>query len=330
MARNPVADALVDTIARFNLDKERLLALIEARSFDLYDDPMPSEAALENYLRDTSAGLFEAIARVLAAGRLPPPCVAEAGRAYGLTALLRGLPWQVMKGQLFLPLDTLARYQLPPDHVLAHRNSPGLGIVLNDLRARVRRHLAALQSGLADAGPAATACLPPSASPTCARWRRRGLTRSRRRSSCRAGAGNGCCGGRRGAFEGDRAADECQRRQLAGRLLPGISQAIGRAATSDTPQARALKAYRKRLSERGMARFEVLGLDKDRGLVRALARRLADNGPEASRIRAAFMRTIEDRPPDTGGMYAALRRSPLVGADIDMPRSRDPDSDSDL
>ena len=32
---NPVAVALVDTIARFNLSKERLLALIEARSFDL-------------------------------------------------------------------------------------------------------------------------------------------------------------------------------------------------------------------------------------------------------------------------------------------------------
>ena len=157
---NPVADALVDTIARFNLDTKCLLALIEARSFDLYDDPMPSEAALEGYLRDTSSSLFDAIARVLAPGRLPPPCVDSAGRAYGLTSLLRGLPWQVMKGQLFIPLDTLARYQLPPEHVLAHRNSPGLGIVLNDLRARVRRHLAAMRAGLGEAGPAAAACLP--------------------------------------------------------------------------------------------------------------------------------------------------------------------------
>ena len=33
-----------------------------------------------------------------------------------------------------------------------------------------------------------------------------------------------------------------------------------------TAQARALKNYRKRLSKRGMARFEVLGLDSDREL----------------------------------------------------------------
>ena len=49
-----------------------------------------------------------------------------------------------------------------------------------------------------------------------------------------------------------------------------------------TSQARALTNYRKRLSKRGMARFEVLGLDSDRELVRALARRLAENDAEAA------------------------------------------------
>ncbi len=157
---NPLAEALIDTMTRFNLDKERLLALIEARSFDLYDDPMPSEDALDGYVRDTSSTLFEAIARLLAPGRLPPPCVDEAGRAYALTGLLRGLPWQVMRGQLFIPLDLLARFQLPPEEVLAHRHSPALGLVLTALRARVRRHLAAMEAGLGAAGPAAVACLP--------------------------------------------------------------------------------------------------------------------------------------------------------------------------
>ena len=33
---------------------------------------------------------------------------------------------------------------------------------------------------------------------------------------------------------------------------------------STTPRKRALKRYRKRLGQRGMARFEVLGLDADR------------------------------------------------------------------
>lgn len=159
-AGHPVAQALLDTVARYNLDRARLLALIEARSFDLYDDAMPNEAALENYLRDTASVLFEAIARVLAPGRLPPPCVDAAGRAYGLVGLLRGLPYQVMRGQLFLPLDLLERQQVPAEDVLAHRNSRGLGLVLQTLRTRARLHLHEMRENLLGAGAARAACLP--------------------------------------------------------------------------------------------------------------------------------------------------------------------------
>jgi hypothetical protein len=85
-------------------------------------------------------------------------------------------------------------------------------------------------------------------------------------------------------------------------------------------QKRAIQNYRSRLSERGLARFEVLGLDSDRDLIRSLARRLADDGPEAARIRATVNQTISGEPPKTGGILAALRRSPLVGADLDLSR----------
>ena len=84
----------------------------------------------------------------------------------------------------------------------------------------------------------------------------------------------------------------------------------------NTPQERAIKNYRKRLHKRGMARFEVLGLDGDRDLIRSLARRLAEDGPDASRLRAVVNQTISGEPPRKGGILEALRRSPLVGADI--------------
>jgi outer membrane protein TolC len=89
---------------------------------------------------------------------------------------------------------------------------------------------------------------------------------------------------------------------------------------SNMSQKRALKNYRKRLNERGMARFEVLGLDADRELIRSLARQLAENGADATRIRATMRRTISGEPPKKGGILAALRRSPLVGADLDVSR----------
>jgi hypothetical protein len=57
---------------------------------------------------------------------------------------------------------------------------------------------------------------------------------------------------------------------------------------SDTAQKRALRNYRSRLTKRGLARFEVLGLDADRDLIRSIARRLAEDGPDSAQIRAAM------------------------------------------
>jgi len=93
---------------------------------------------------------------------------------------------------------------------------------------------------------------------------------------------------------------------------------------SDTAQKRALENYRRRLVERGLARFEVVGRDSDRELVRLFAKRLADDGPEADRLRAVVRRGISGEPPRKGGILEALRRSPLVGADIAPVRPFEP------
>lgn len=99
---------------------------------------------------------------------------------------------------------------------------------------------------------------------------------------------------------------------------------------SKPSQERALKAYRERLGARGMVRFEVLGCSADRDLIRALARSLAAGGPDATRIRAAVQQTLAGEPPCRGGIFAALRRSPLVGADLDLTRPFLEGRDSDL
>ncbi len=85
-------------------------------------------------------------------------------------------------------------------------------------------------------------------------------------------------------------------------------------------QRRAIQNYRARLDAKGLARFEVLGRAQDRELIRLLARRLAEEGPEAAELRGAVERTVMGEPPQRGGILAALRRSPLVGADLDLAR----------
>jgi hypothetical protein len=99
---------------------------------------------------------------------------------------------------------------------------------------------------------------------------------------------------------------------------------------NDTSQNRAIKNYRARLEKRGLARFDVLGLNVDRELIRSLARRLAQNDPEATRIRFEVHRTITAAPSETGGILAALRRSPLVGEDLRMVRSSEPGRKTEL
>jgi len=99
---------------------------------------------------------------------------------------------------------------------------------------------------------------------------------------------------------------------------------------STTPQKRALSRYRKRLNQRGMARFEVLGLDADRELIRSLARRLASASPDSALIRASVRLTISGQPLKKGGILNALRRSPLVGADLDLNRPLTPGRRVDL
>jgi hypothetical protein len=99
---------------------------------------------------------------------------------------------------------------------------------------------------------------------------------------------------------------------------------------ANTAQKKALRNYRARLVKRGMARFEVLGLDADRDLIRSLAKRLAEGDPDAARIRAVLDRTMSGQPPKKGGILAALRRSPLVGTDLTLARSHEAGRKVDL
>ncbi len=95
-------------------------------------------------------------------------------------------------------------------------------------------------------------------------------------------------------------------------------------------QKRATEKYRERLSARGMTRFEVLALNGDRKLLRDLAGRLAVNDGEANEIRASIRQTMATHAARKGGIAAALRRSPLVGAELEVKRPRSTGRKTDL
>ena len=65
-----------------------------------------------------------------------------------------------------------------------------------------------------------------------------------------------------------------------------------------------------------------MALGTGRKLLRVRARLLAKEGPEADRARTEVIALVAGNPPMPGGILAAPRRSPLVGADLDLSRPR--------
>lgn len=92
---------------------------------------------------------------------------------------------------------------------------------------------------------------------------------------------------------------------------------------SNAAQRRAIENYRARLTQRGFKRFEVLALESDRDLIRSLARQLAEEGPEAEQARQTVRGLVSGEPSKSSGILSALRRSPLVGVDLDLSRPRE-------
>lgn len=145
MAHHPIASALEDTIRRHSLPREALIALLDARVFDLYDDPMPTLHDLEGYAAETASALIRLACLILAEGSDPGAADAagHAGLAYAFTGLLRAFPWHAARGQLYLPVEFLARHGATRDDVVMGRGGPGVRRALSDLRDETRAHLAA-------------------------------------------------------------------------------------------------------------------------------------------------------------------------------------------
>jgi phytoene synthase len=155
-AAHPVAAALRNAIEHFRLPIAPLLDLIEARSFDLYDDPMPTLTALEGYAAKTSSVLIQMAATILdASQRETLDSMRSAGMAHGIVGLLWAFPAHAGRGQLYVPLDVLARHHAVPDDALAGRDTPQLRAALAEMRQHARRHFDAYQAAAATISRAA-------------------------------------------------------------------------------------------------------------------------------------------------------------------------------
>jgi phytoene synthase len=147
---NPVAAALLDTIARFGLPKAPLLELISARARGLYGDAIESVSALEAYTQATCSNLLRLAALILEGEEAAASRDAglHAGIAYGITGLIRALPWHRARGQVFVPAGILQTHGASRDDFVAGHGSKAVLAVIADLLARARAHLDIFYAGL--------------------------------------------------------------------------------------------------------------------------------------------------------------------------------------
>ncbi len=160
---NPVAAALLDTVAARALPREPLLELIDARAFDLYDEPMQTLTQLEAYCGSTSGNIFASAAHILDPGAHPATVdlAVRAGIAVAVTALLRTFALHASRRQLYLPLDVLERHAVHAEDIYAARNSPGVLAALAGMREQARRHMRAADAPDALVSPSALPAILP-------------------------------------------------------------------------------------------------------------------------------------------------------------------------
>jgi phytoene synthase len=141
---HPVLEALGEAVRAGSLPLSALTRLIDARRFDLYDDPMPTLSDLEGYLGETSSILIQLAAMILVGDEAAKAAAAAgyAGVAYGMAGLLRALPLQRARGQCFVPRDLLEAEGVVPADLLAGKPRDALGRVIAKIIAIARERLA--------------------------------------------------------------------------------------------------------------------------------------------------------------------------------------------
>ena len=160
--QNPLAGALLDAIAEYALPTPAIVRMIEARRFDLYDDPMPDMPTFEGYAGETASALYQLAAMILNGGRPVEPgdAAGHLGVAHALVGHLRAFGYNASKGRIILPLDVFTTCGVTAADIRAGKASENLSVALTRYADLATQHL--------DRADAAIAALPKALRPALA------------------------------------------------------------------------------------------------------------------------------------------------------------------
>lgn len=146
---HPIADALVRTIDNRKLPRGAFDNYLEARIFDLYDDPMPSRGDLEGYCGETASVIIQLAALILDPVAAPDHAdlAGHAGCAQAISGLLRLLPLHRARGQCYVPRDLLSAAGTSPEEFLAGDAPKAERRAVEAMIALANHHMSAFRAG---------------------------------------------------------------------------------------------------------------------------------------------------------------------------------------
>jgi 15-cis-phytoene synthase len=141
---NPLAAALLSAVETYRLPRQTLVNMIEARIFDLYDDPMESRTSLEGYAGETASALIQLASLVLSPEEAARSANAagHAGVAQAISGMLLLMPLHRRRGQLYIPLEILSATGLDRETFLAGADKPRVAAAIEAFAGLGRDHLA--------------------------------------------------------------------------------------------------------------------------------------------------------------------------------------------
>jgi phytoene/squalene synthetase len=152
-----VAQGLAALLADKPILLTELEGIIAARAFDSSADHFADFSALENYLDATSGAVMRIAAKILGG---KPEVTREAALAYGLTGLVRSLPFHNGRHKLYLPIDLLAGLHVTQEEFFhLEKKDPRLIAAMRQAGMRARDHFFAARKG-SRPGAALAAILP--------------------------------------------------------------------------------------------------------------------------------------------------------------------------
>lgn len=139
-----VLHPLAAAIERHDLSRRHFDILIDAREFDLTDEPPQSLDALVDYAAATSSTLVRLALEVLGVGEgAAHEAARPIGIAWGLTGLLRAAAFHARAKRQFLPAVLMAEAKADPADLFELRGGAALAEVARTVAEAAARHLAA-------------------------------------------------------------------------------------------------------------------------------------------------------------------------------------------